>query len=92
MGWEKRGRAEEEKEDGQSKLLIKAQLRKSPCQEHSLTASCPKEPVEELPSELEASTSLLQLAIAINNMQVIVQRGRIITWSKSFQILVLDGE
>lgn len=45
----------EEKEDGQSKLLIKAQLRNSPCQEHSLTAKLPKEPVEELPSELEAS-------------------------------------
>lgn len=45
----------EEKEDGQSKLLIKARLRKSSCQEHSLTAKLPKEPVGELPSELEAS-------------------------------------
>ena len=45
----------EEKEDGQSKLLIKARLRKSPCQEHSLTAKLPEEPGEELPSELEAS-------------------------------------
>ena len=48
----------EEKEDGQSKLLIKARLRKSPCQEHSLTAKLPEEPVEELPSELEASLLL----------------------------------
>lgn len=44
-----------ENEAGQSKLLINAPLRKSPCQEHLLTPKLPKDLLEELLSELQAS-------------------------------------
>lgn len=82
----------EEKEDGQSKLLIKVQLRKSPCQEHSLTAKLPKDPVEELPSELKASLlscSQLQQLTTICRLQS--REENALRGQKSFQILVLDG-